>query len=341
MGHAAGMDDLRELCPECGFDSTRWRVRDAITHMDALGWWWRNALAGLDQAEVARRPAPAVWSALEYGVHSVFATAVLRRSLERVLAGDAWNATDRINPPRAHASPDDDPLSVERDRLLDDLEREGRNMAAVAHAAGADGWRRRAERAGRPPVPADFIFFHAVHDASHHQMDVGRGLSALGLGAVCAGRGRVGRVAQINTSAGGVPKRHVDRVDVASDGLVGDRQADEKHHGRPFQAVCLWSTDAIADLTAAGHHVFAGSVGENFTIDGLDWTTLRAGARLRVGSGLLELSFPAVPCRKQAQWFADRDFSRLAYENNPQWTRWYAWVREPGSVATSDEVLVV
>lgn len=332
--------DQRELCVECGFDSTRWRVRDAVTHMEALGWWWRNALAGLDQAEVARRPAPAVWSPLEYGVHSAFATAVLRGSLERVLTGDAWSATDRVNPPSAHASPDDAPLVVGRDQLLDDLEREGRQMAAVARAADTDRWSRPVERGGRPPLRADSLLFHAVHDASHHQMDVGRGLSAMGLGAVAAGRGRVGRVTQINTSSGGVPKRPVDEVGVTSEGLTGDRQADQKHHGRPFQAVCLWSNGALTDLAAAGHHVFAGAVGENFTIDGLDWTTLRAGARLRVGSTLLELSFPAVPCQKQAQWFTDRDFTRLAYESNPQWTRWYAWVREPGSVATNDEVLI-
>lgn len=335
------MDDSREMCRECGFDSTRWRVRDAITHMDSLGWWWRNALEGLEQAELARRPHPGVWSPLEYGVHSALATEVLRGSLERVLAGEAWNANERMNPPRAHASPDDAPLLVALDQLLDDLEREGRDMAAVAHDAEADGWDRRLERAGRPPVRADFILFHAVHDASHHQMDVGRGLSALGLGAVRSCGRRPPRVVQINTSAGGVPKTPVSHVEVSWDGLAGDRQADEKHHGRPFQAVCLWSTDALADLTAAGHHVFAGSVGENFTVEGLDWTTLRPGARLLVGSSLVELSYPAVPCKKQAQWFNDRDFTRLAYEKNPQWTRWYGWVRQPGAVATGDEVLIV
>lgn len=329
------------MCRECGFDSTRWRVGDAITHMYALGWWWRNALAGFEQAELGRRPHPAVWSPLEYGVHSAFATAVLRGSLERVLAGEAWNANERMNPPRAHASPDEEPLLVALDELFDDLEREGHDMAAVAHAAEADGWARRLERVGRPPVRADSILFHAVHDASHHQMDVGRGLSALGLSAVRSIGRRPPRVVQINTSAGGVPKSPVAHVEVAWNGLAGDRQADEKHHGRPFQAVCLWSTDALADLTAAGHHVFAGAVGENFTVEGLDWTTLRAGARLLVGSSLVELSYPAVPCKKQAQWFNDGDFTRLAYENNPQWVRWYGWVREPGAVATGDEVLIV
>ncbi|MEN3273530.1 MAG: hypothetical protein V7636_2291 [Actinomycetota bacterium] len=335
------VDDSHEVCSECGFDSSRWRVGDAITHLSALGWWWRTALDGLDQAEVAQRPAPAVWSALEYGVHSAFVTAVLRGALERVLAGGAWEASDRINPAPAHASSDDGPLLVDCASLLVDLEREGAKLATVAQHADTDHWSRCSERPGRAPVRADSILFHAVHDASHHQMDVGRCLSSIGSGAVRAAGGRSGRVAQINTSAGGVPKLGVDHVDIASDGLVGDRQADDAHHGRPFQAVCLWTTDAITDLVAAGHGVVPGSVGENLTVDGLDWTALRPGARLRVGSSLLELSFPAIPCKKQAQWFSDGDFSRLAFENNPRWARWYAWVRESGSVMTDDQVLIV
>jgi len=341
MGHASGVDDAAERCAECGFDGARWRVRDATNHLDALGWWWRHAVAGISPANLARRPAPAVWSVLEYGVHSASTTATLRATLERVLAGDAPSPTERLNPPRVQASPNDAPLAVHADDVLDDLEREGRDLSAVAQEIDEETWAGRLARPGGEAVRVDRILFHAVHDASHHQMDVGRGLSSIGSAAARAREGRTGRVAQINSSGGGVPKQPVDRVDLTWDGVVGDHQADRKHHGRPFQAVCLWSTDAIADLSAAGHHVFAGAVGENFTVDGLDWRTLRPGTRLRAGSGLLELSFPAVPCQKQAQWFDDRDFTRLAYENNPQWTRWYAWVREPGAVATDDAVLIV
>jgi MOSC domain-containing protein YiiM len=307
------MEDQPERCMECGFHGSRWRIRDAIAVLDALGWWWREALAGLDETDLARHPSPAVWSALEYGAHTASVTAAHREAIEGVGSSPAAAG---------------DPALIGLDEVLDDLEREGRDLAAVAHDVDAD-------------LRAQAIVLRAVHDASHHQMDVARGLSALGLGAVVAVGGRAGRVAQLNISSGGVPKSAVDATEITTDGLVGDRQADRKHHGRPFQAVCLWSTDAIADLTAAGHHVRPGSVGENVTVEGLDWTALRPGARLRVGTSLLELSYPAIPCQKQAQWFSDRDFTRLAYERNPQWTRWYAWVREPGSAATGDDVVAV
>jgi MOSC domain-containing protein YiiM len=175
---------------------------------------------------------------------------------------------------------------------------------------------------------------HAVHDATHHQLDVGRGFAALG---AVTPRAR-GVVGQINASAGGVPKHPVASAVIDHAGLAGDRQADRIHHGRPFQALCLWSVEVIDELVAEGHPIGPGSAGENLTVAGLPWAALRPGSRLRVGDALAEVSFPATPCAKQAGWFTDRDFRRIDYQRNPHWVRWYAWVREPGSVQTGDAV---
>ena len=40
----------------------------------------------------------------------------------------------------------------------------------------------------------------------------------------------------------------VDGIDISWSGPVGDRQRTRQHHGRPFQAVCLWSTEVIEAL---------------------------------------------------------------------------------------------
>ena len=107
-------------------------------------------------------------------------------------------------------------------------------------------------------------------------------------------------------------------------GLVGDRQTNRKHHGRQFQALCLWSAEVIDELAGLGHPIGPGSAGENLTITGLDWAALRPGTRLRIGSTLAEISFVAVPCAKQTRWFSDGDFNHISHERNPQWVRWYA-----------------
>ncbi len=109
-------------------------------------------------------------------------------------------------------------------------------------------------------------------------------------------------------------------------GLDGDRQASRKHHGRVWQALCLWSADVVEALAAEGHPVFPGAAGENVSVRGLDWAAVRPGVRLRLGSVLAEVTVPALPCAKNARWFVDGDFNRMHHERDRAVTRWYALV---------------
>jgi MOSC domain len=141
-----------------------------------------------------------------------------------------------------------------------------------------------------------------------------------------------GAVSHLAVSGGGVPKRRAERVVVDHGGVVGDRQGARNHHGRPWQALCLWSAEVLGELAAAGHPIGPGSAGENVTVSGLDWTTVTPGCQLRLGSVLCQVSAYAIPCAKNAQWFSDRDISRIHHANGPL-SRLYATVLEPGSIA--------
>ncbi len=147
-----------------------------------------------------------------------------------------------------------------------------------------------------------------------------------------------GRLDRINVSDGGVPKSAVDSAEVGRRGVLGDRQAARQHHGRPWQALCLWSSEVIDELAGLGHPIAAGSAGENLTIGGLDWGALRGGEVLRIGSMTAQLSHPAVPCAKNAPWFSDGAFGRIHHDENRRWTRWYATVLTTGAIATGDVV---
>ncbi len=148
-----------------------------------------------------------------------------------------------------------------------------------------------------------------------------------------------GSVSQLNVSDGGVPKTPVNSVEVGFRGLIGDRQGNRKHHGHAFQALCLWSSEIIAGLHADGHPITAGSAGENITTAGIEWTSLTMGTQVRIGTVLAQLSSFAVPCSHQAQWFTDRDFSRLHHEKGDI-SRLYATVLEPGTITVGDEIIV-
>ena len=95
----------------------------------------------------------------------------------------------------------------------------------------------------------------------------------------------------------------------------------------------------IDALAAEGHPIVAGAAGENLTLTGIDWSTLRPGVQLLIGQVLCETSAWAVPCRKNDQWFTGRS-DRIDHDRHPGWSRIYAWVVEPGTVTTGDPVVV-
>lgn len=148
-----------------------------------------------------------------------------------------------------------------------------------------------------------------------------------------------GSVTALHRGDGGVPKQAVGSVEVDHTGVVGDRQATRRHHGAPFQALCLWSVEVIAALAADGHPIGPGSAGENVTIAGLDWALVTPGVRLAIGSVIVDVSSYAVPCRQNAQWFSDRRFDRIHHRHGPI-SRMYATVVEPGTIELGDAAVL-
>ena len=151
-----------------------------------------------------------------------------------------------------------------------------------------------------------------------------------------------GVVHQVSVSPGGVPKHPVaGPVLVHASGVTGDDQANKKHHGGPEQHICLYSLEVIDGLRAEGHPIYPGAAGENITISGLDWLQLARGQRMHIGDEVeLEITWPATPCGKNAQWFSDRDSNRMSDELHPGKSRWYAKVITTGSIEAGSKVVV-
>lgn len=151
-----------------------------------------------------------------------------------------------------------------------------------------------------------------------------------------------GSVVQINTSRGGVPKHEVvGPAAVSWSGFDIDRQDDRENHGRPWQAICLWSADVIDRLAEEGHPIGPGFAGENITVRGLDWAAVTPGQQLRVGTALLETTPYSVPCSNNAPWFIGGYFRRMSHDLYPGWSRIYARVLESGEVEAGDAFVVL
>lgn len=149
----------------------------------------------------------------------------------------------------------------------------------------------------------------------------------------------MGRVKSLQANPdGGVPKPQVGSIMVAHRGVIGDRQRDLKHHGGPDRAVCLYSAELIDELRKEGHPIFAGSTGENVTVEGVSWEDLRPGSRLAVGPVILEITSYAAPCSTIEGSFKDGKFVRIGHKQNPGWSRLYARVVKEGTITVGDEV---
>ena len=144
---------------------------------------------------------------------------------------------------------------------------------------------------------------------------------------------------QLSVSPGGLPKLPIESAEVTWNGMVGDRQATRLHHGRPWQALCIWSAEVIDDFRDAGHPLAPGLAGENITISGLPWPEVRAGVRLRIGDVLCEVSAYALPCSTNKPWFIDGDFTVMHHDRGPV-SRVYATVLEPGAISAGDAAIL-
>jgi MOSC domain-containing protein YiiM len=148
-----------------------------------------------------------------------------------------------------------------------------------------------------------------------------------------------GRIVQISVSPGGVPKTPVPSAEITRAGVEGDAHRDHEHHGGPDRAVCQYSLEQIQALQAEGHSVVPGALGENVTVEGVDWQSVVPGSRLQLGGQLLlEVTRYTTPCLNIKPAFSHGDYSRVSEKRHPGWSRVYARVLVPGRIQTGDPV---
>jgi len=154
-----------------------------------------------------------------------------------------------------------------------------------------------------------------------------------------------GIIHQVSISKGGLPKHAVAEAEAGSEGLAGDVQRNRVHHGGPRKALLLVSLEDLQALAGEGFRVGPGSLGENLTVQGINFRHLRSGQRFHVGSAMIELTTLRGPCG-QLDIYNDGPGKRIQDRlqdarakagdvESPLWARggFYASVVRPGSIA--------
>ena len=155
--------------------------------------------------------------------------------------------------------------------------------------------------------------------------------------AVCTGTARPFNGAELSA----ITKRPREgAVQVLTEGLAPDEQADRRVHGGPEMALHLYPLDhhdwwrgEIGDHPALDE---PGGFGSNLAVSGLTEDMVHIGDRFRLGTALIEVSQPRQPCWKIEHRFGHKGMvARIIASGR---SGWYFRVIETGEVAAGDSL---
>lgn len=121
--------------------------------------------------------------------------------------------------------------------------------------------------------------------------------------------------------------------------LDGDAQADRSVHGGQNKAIYAYAIEDYRYWSAEGIETHPGLFGENLTVEGIDLGAATAGEVWRVGTALLQVTQPRLPCYKLGVRLGDRLFPRRFLQAG----RLGAYLRivEPGRVQAGNIITVI
>ena len=132
----------------------------------------------------------------------------------------------------------------------------------------------------------------------------------------------------------------VGRIAARGMNLAGDDQADRKAHGGPDKAVYAYTVEDYRWWEARiGRALAYGEFGENLTTEGIDVNDALVGERWAVGTAVLEISEPRIPCWRLGVRMNDPVFPRRfteALRPGP-----YLRIVVQGDVGAGDEIRFV
>jgi MOSC domain-containing protein YiiM len=122
--------------------------------------------------------------------------------------------------------------------------------------------------------------------------------------------------------------------------LAGDDQADRKAHGGPDKAVYAYAVeDARWWEPEIGRALAYGELGENLTTEGIDVNDALVGERWQIGTIVLEVSEPRIPCWRLGVRMNDKMFPRRFTEAMRPGA--YLRIVVEGDVGAGDDISVV
>jgi MOSC domain-containing protein YiiM len=129
-------------------------------------------------------------------------------------------------------------------------------------------------------------------------------------------------------------------VEFAHEEVTGDVVIDRNHHGGYDQAVYAYAReDADWWEKELGQSIANGRFGENLTTSGIDVNGAIVGERWKIGTTILEVSQPRIPCRVFAGFWQRPTLIKEFMAAGKPGT--YLRIIQEGHISTGDEIKVI
>ncbi len=130
------------------------------------------------------------------------------------------------------------------------------------------------------------------------------------------------------------------RVPVRGVNVEGDDQADRKAHGGPHKAVYAYSIEDYRWWEGElGRSLDPATFGENLTTEGVDLSGAVVGERWEIGSVVLEVSEPRVPCWRLGVRMEDKLFPKRFMQAGRPGT--YLRIFQEGELGQGDAIRIL
>lgn len=139
----------------------------------------------------------------------------------------------------------------------------------------------------------------------------------------------------------GIDKEPINgQIRLENNGVAGDSVIDRKAHGGYDKAVYAYAReDALWWEEQIGKSIRYGAFGENLTTLGIDLNQSLIGERWSIGSAILEVSEPRIPCRVFAGFWNRPTLIKDFTEARRSGT--YLRIIQEGSIEAGDQIEIV
>lgn len=123
-------------------------------------------------------------------------------------------------------------------------------------------------------------------------------------------------------------------VAVGREGIEGDKQADLKNHGGLDKAICVYPAQHLPYWQEQLNRpdFGFGAFGENFSVAGLNESSVGIGDRWQIGTAVFEVTQPRQPCWKLARRWQNKSLTTQSIDTGK--TGWYLRVIQTGMVSS-------